>query len=141
MPCNKQLDAFEHSLKGDPNAPLYLRMSSIGQIAALFSFLAVLIGSCVTIYHYIKKALNKLFAEQLKAIDKRMDDLDKRIDAVDNNSCKNYLVTFLSDVEKDERIDEIEKERFYEQYEHYTKQGGNSYIKHKVEKLKSEGKL
>lgn len=114
---------------------------TLGQIAALFSFLAGLIGACVTIYHYIKKALNDLFNKQLEAIDKRMDDLDKRVDAVDLNSCKNYLVAFLSDIEKGETIDEIEMERFCEQYEHYTKHGGNSYIKHKIEKLKSEGKL
>ena len=114
---------------------------TLGQIALVAAFLVGLIGSCVTIYHYIKKALNKLFAEQLKAIDKRMDDLDNRVDAVDSNSCKNYLVTFLSDVEKGKAIDEIETERFYEQYEHYIKCGGNSYIKHKVEKLKADGKL
>ena len=56
-------------------------------------------------------------------------------------ACKNYLVSFLSDVEKDELTDEIERERFWEQYQHYTEHGGNSYIKRKVEKLKSEGKL
>lgn len=56
-------------------------------------------------------------------------------------ACKNYLVSFLSDVEKNHPIDETERERFWEQYQHYTEHGGNSYIKRKVEHLQSEGKL
>ena len=43
--------------------------------------------------------------------------------------------------EQDEPIDEIERERFWEQYEHYVKCGGNSYIQRKVENLKQAGKL
>lgn len=107
---------------------------TLGQIAEVFAFFAALIASCGVIYHFIKKALNKLFAEQLEAI-------NKRVDTIDLNACKNYLVMFLSNVERGEKIDEIELERFYEQYEYYTNHKGNSYIKHKVEKLKQEGKL
>ena len=46
-----------------------------------------------------------------------------------------------ADVEQNKIIDEVEKERFYETYEHYTKLGGNSYIHDKVESLKKAGKL
>ncbi len=114
---------------------------TLGQIAAAFLFISGLIVACGTIYHFIKKALNKLFEGQIQEFDKRMNTLEKRIDRVDLESCKNYLVNFLSDVERGKELDEIELERFYEEYEHYIDAGGNSYIKHKVEKLKSEGKL
>lgn len=114
---------------------------TLGQIAVLFTVIAGFITSIGVIHQRIEKQLRKLFEEQLQAFDTKMNVLEERMDAVDLNSCKNYLVRFLSDVEKGEKIDEIELERFFEQYKHYTDHGGNSYIKHKVEKLKSEGKL
>ena len=40
-----------------------------------------------------------------------------------------------------QKIDEVEKERFYEVYKDYRGLGGNSYIQHKVDKLQKEGKL
>lgn len=114
---------------------------TIGQIAVSAAFIAGLIGACGTIYHFIKKALNKLFKDQTKAFNDRLDTLEERVDRNNLESCKNYLVYFLSDVDHGEEIDDIQLERFYEEFEHYSKAGGNSYIKHKVEKLKAEGKL
>ena len=38
-------------------------------------------------------------------------------------------------------IAEIETERFWEQYEHYKKMDGNSYIKEWVAKLQKKGWL
>ena len=38
-------------------------------------------------------------------------------------------------------LDDISKQRFYEQYEHYTRLGGNSYVSSEVERLRKEGKL
>lgn len=114
---------------------------TLGQIAVAFAFIAGLIGACGTIYHFIRKALNKLFTDQLKAFDNRLDVLETRVDRNNLESCKNYLVYFLSDVDHGKEVDEIELSRFYEEYEFYCKAGGNSYIKHKYEKLKAEGKL
>ena len=56
-------------------------------------------------------------------------------------NCKNFLVSFLARCDRGEYIDEIEKERFWEQYEHYRELGGNAYIGNKVESLRKEGKL
>ena len=44
-------------------------------------------------------------------------------------------------IEQNNKVDEVEKERFYEVYRDYKELGGNSYIQHKVEKLQKEGKL
>ena len=57
------------------------------------------------------------------------------------DNAKNYLVPFLSKVERGEPCDEIELERFHEEYTFYTNHGGNSYIKSRVAKLQKEGKL
>lgn len=96
-------------------------------------FVAYLVA-LITGVKYLKKTLGEW-------IDKALKPVNESIKEVDMNACKNYLVSFLSDVEKDKTIDEIEKERFWEQYEHYQKIGGNSYITRKVEALKNEGKL
>lgn len=109
--------------------------------ASIAGALLILIGS-------MKKILNKLFAEQMKpfeakieAVSKDMEEITKRLDKVDMNSTKNFLVRCLSDMERGEQMSEIEKERFGEQYDFYTAHAGNSYIKTRVERLKAEGKL
>lgn len=75
-----------------------------------------------------------------KAIASAFRPIDKKIDNVDLNSTKNFLVRCIADMDRHE-IDSVTRMRFYEQYEHYQKLGGNSYIKDEVERLKKEGKL
>lgn len=94
---------------------------------------------------YLKKNLKiwiaKALEEQLESIDKDMKCLKSRLDKVDMEGCKNYLVRCIAEMEHGHQISETELERFWEQYEHYEKIGGNSYIMRKVEQLKSDGKL
>lgn len=96
-----------------------------------------------------KSILNK---ELIKPFNDRIDNLEKsrveqhedtinRINNVQLYSDKNFLVRFLADIEQGNKVDEVEKERFYEVYRDYRELGGNSYIQHKVEKLQKEGKL
>lgn len=73
--------------------------------------------------------------------DRRIDDLSESIENVDRNSCRNFIVTFLSSVENDEPVGETETVRFWKLYKRYKDFGGNGYIAAKVEKLQSEGKL
>ena len=71
-----------------------------------------------------------------KIIDKGFAPVYKKIDDIDLNQCKNYLVTFLKSVEKGEKMDDAEKQRAYEVYDHYIKElKGNSYIHDKWQKL------
>ena len=114
---------------------------TLGQIGTVLAFLATLITSVGVIYAWLSKKIDKSFQTHLDPLYQRMDETDKRIKQVDNENCKNYLVTFLSDMERGKEPEEIELKRFYEQYDHYTENGGNSYIKHKVEKHKADGKL
>lgn len=114
---------------------------TLEQIGLAVAFLVALITGVLYLIKQLKTLMKQLLKEQLDSIDERLDDLKDRLDEVDMQSCKNYLVTYLSNVEQGKTIEEIERERFWEQYQHYTKTGGNSYIKHKVEKMVSEGKL
>ena len=84
------------------------------------------------------QTLNPVVKKAIKAVIKPLED---KIDAYGSDNAKNYLVPFLSKVVRGEPIDEIELERFHEEYEFYLKHGGNSYVKSRVDKLIKEGKL
>lgn len=114
---------------------------TIGDIGLVVGFLVALVSGIAYLLKQIKTWISKAFKDEFEPINKKIDSLQERVEQVDMGAVKNYLVTFLSDVEKESLIDEIERERFWEQYEHYKKIGGNSYIERKVEQLKSEGKL
>lgn len=107
---------------------------TIGQIGGIITLLVGLISGV----GYLSQSTKKWIRTALKD---QMDGIEARLDKVDIESTKNYLVTFLSDLERGKNIDEIECERFHEQYEHYQSLGGNSYIKDKVDRLKNKGLL
>lgn len=114
---------------------------TLGDIAAALVFLVALGGSIAAVMHFIDKALKKLFQEQMDQIAERLDKQEATIKKIDLENCKNFLVSYLAKVEHDGRADEIETQRFWEEYGHYIDCGGNSYIKHQVERLKAAGKL
>ena len=97
---------------------------------------ASLITAVTTICTFIQKAINKSLEKTLKSIDKRIDELDKKIEELDRNQCKNYLVTFLNAKKKGLQMTEIENQRAYEVYDHYTFYlKGNSWLHDDWEKL------
>lgn len=97
-------------------------------------FIVALCGGMYAIYRGVKRGIKKLLEEEFEA-------LNKRIDSIDMETTKNFLVRFLADVEKGTVVTEIERERFWEQYEHYLKMDGNSYVKEWVAKLQKKGWL
>lgn len=103
---------------------------TLDDIARVAAFLVALGGSVAAIIRGVKTAVGKL-----------LEPLAKQIRDVDLENCKNFLVTFLASCERGEAHDQIELERFHEEFAHYQKLGGNSYIKDKVEKLRTAGKL
>ena len=102
---------------------------TLGQISNLMVWVLGFGGSTIAIITAIKKAVASAFKP-----------INSKIDNVDMNSTKNFLVRCIADMERHE-IDQVTKMRFYEQFEHYQKLGGNSYITSEVERLKKEGKL
>lgn len=114
---------------------------TIGQVAVVVTFLVGLFSGIGYLLTKIKELIAKSLEDQLEAIDSKINVLGDQIAAVDMNATKNFLVARLTEIEHGHELDEIEAERFFEQYEHYHKIGGNSYISQKVDKLKAAGKL
>lgn len=103
---------------------------TLGDLARWAAFAVALGGSIAAIIRGVNKAVGKL-----------LEPVVKQIESVDRENCKNFIVTFLAETERGQEHDQIELERFHEQFEHYKSIGGNSYIKAKAEKLKAAGKL
>jgi hypothetical protein len=111
-----------------------LKDITLGEIAVGLAFIVALIASVKSLRKDIKTWIKEVMKEEIAP-------LKKSVEETDLENCKNYLVTFLSELERGEPKDEIEYQRFWEQYERYTKKGGNTYVMHRVEMLKSINKL
>ena len=114
---------------------------TLGVLSATVIFLAGLIGGIKYLKSVLKESLIDMFKDQFKALNDKLDNLDTKIDRVDLQSCKNFLVRFLADAERGNVTHLSEEQRFWEEYEHYLDFGGNSYIREWTERLKKEGKL
>lgn len=114
---------------------------TLQDISLAITFMVGFIGGVGFLYKSIKGFLEKIITEQFEPFQKSLDELKDNVEKVDMESCKNFLVRCLGDFENGKIISDIEQERFWEEYEHYLSKGGNSYVKHRVEKLQAEGKL
>ena len=81
-------------------------------------------------------AVGVIISKFNKVFDKKLEPINDSIKTLDEATCKNYLVTFLKGVEKGEEMDEVEIERAYEVYDHYSNVlHKNGYIHSKWKKL------
>lgn len=103
---------------------------TLGQIQTWMVFGIGFVGAIVTIVKAVKTAVNQAF-----------EPINKRMDEIDMNATKNYLVQTLTDIDRNGFVDGVSKARLYEQYEHYQKLGGNSYIKDEFDRLKKQNKI
>ena len=126
-----------------------ITLADVSNLLQWAAGLAIAVGA---LYKGLKHWLNGMFKEQMENFDKQMKELSDKVDGVDKTlsdridksdmeSCKNFLVRCIADLERGEAMSETEKERFKEQFDHYKENNGNSYIKDKVERLKAEGAL
>ena len=98
---------------------------TLGQIATILAFIVGLIGSVKYLSKEIKNQVNKT-----------LEPINNSIKELDVGQCKNYLVRYLKDVEQKNKLDEVEVERAYEIYDHYTNDlKQNSYIHKRWEEL------
>ena len=119
---------------------------TLGDFSAALALIAGIIASCGVIYGFLAKFMKKNLTESLRPIEKKIDNLSAKVSSVDVDNTKNFLVEFLSKFdcvgEHCPVITDEELQRFWEQYDHYTKDlGMNSYIHEKVDRLKKQGKL
>ena len=114
---------------------------TLGEIGLFVTFVVGLVSGGL----YLKTNLQGWISKSLKGnfdeLKDQIQSLKRHVDEVDQENCKNFLVRFLADVETGREVDEVVLMRFWEEFEHYVNNGGNSYIKDKVEKLKAQGKL
>ena len=130
---------------------MILNMTVGEAIAALVAIVAGLVGLIKGLEYLFTKAgraaskwVQKELAPtnaKIDALGRRIEEVDKKVDASELEDCKNFLVGFLSDIKLGQRVAEVERERFHETYERYKALGGNSYIRTEVERLKKAGKL
>lgn len=103
---------------------------TIGQIGAFLTFLVGFISAVI----YLSNLLKKVLIKALKPINESIKELDV-------SQCKNFLVRFLADIEQNNPIDEVERERAYEIYDHYTNDlKQNSYIHKRWQELMEKEK-
>ena len=111
---------------------------TLNQIAAGMALLVALVTGGIYLFDRFKKGIEKILDDKFKALNARIDDIEGKIDRVDMETCKNFLVRFLADVENGTVILPQEDQRFWEEYKHYIDAGGNSYIQEWVDRLKKK---
>ena len=114
---------------------------TLGQSAATIGLLAGLITGFGVITKLVGRTASKWLTANLKPILDKLDTIDRRLDAFDEDRCKDYIVVFLAKIDNGHQPSETELERFYENYDRYTGLGGNSYVKTEVQRLSAAGKL
>lgn len=121
---------------------------TLGMIEEALLIIVSIVGSVLLIMGKITNALKKTIQdemkpvnEKIKALEGKIDTLAEKVDEVDKNSTKDFLVARLGEVERGGYLDDITRQRFYEELERYERLGGNSYIHARYEELKKQGKI
>ncbi len=102
---------------------------TVGDISKFLAFVVSLLTSIFYLNNIITKTINKT-----------LEPLNKRIDELEMNYIKTDLVNFMSQAENN-MVSKEQSMRAHELYDKYTKNGWNSYVHEKWEKLKEEGKI
>ena len=103
--------------------------------------LGAVLGSQIII-ELLKLFFQRKDKKEESPIIKELADIKREVRFIDKATCKNFLVRCLADFEKENEMSEVEIERFWEQYDHYTNElKENTYIKEWTERLKGEGKI
>lgn len=118
-----------------------LEQVTLGQVLMSITFILSIALGVNKIKGIFDNWVKKELQPSLTPLTEKIDKIEQQLEQLRLESCKNDLVLFLADIERNEIADEVAIQRFHEQYDFYTSHGGNSYIHRKYEKLKSEGKL
>ena len=114
---------------------------TLGQIGAFLGLIAGIITSGGVIIALMQRVLKKTIKNELEPMSIQIGKISEDVKSLDTNQCKNFLVRFLADVEQGNELDEVEKERAYEVYDHYTNDlKQNSYIHKRWNELMEKGK-
>lgn len=120
---------------------MLIEQISLGQIIVSLTFIIGIITTRKKIKEIVDEWFKEKLSPKIDPIGKNINELSKKIDDLELETYKSYLVLFMAQVERGEKPDEVEIQLFDEIYEKYTKKGGNSYIHRKYNKLVEEGKF
>lgn len=127
---------------------MFANITVVEAVVAILAFVAGLVAFLKGVEYLWKKTVglvHKWFSEGLEAgfepINQKLSELTTDTQQLRLSVCKNYIVRFLADLEQGQAVDEVERQRFYENYDLYISLGGNSYLKDKVERMRKEKKL
>ena len=87
---------------------------TLGQAFNAIKFIVEFGGIIITVIFAVKKTLNKQLEPLNKKIDEVKEEFHNKIDSLDMNDCKNFLVRFLADVERGQHMDEVEIKRAHD---------------------------
>lgn len=107
---------------------------TVGEILKWIGIVAGAIGSIGVIMKTVSNWLNKSLGAAIKP-------LESKIDNIDMNVCKNYVIEYLGEEMRGVNHTDTETRLFWDNYDRYIARGGNSYVKETVERLKKEGKI
>lgn len=114
---------------------------SLGQIAAIITFLGIFIGAITSVITFSKIFIKNI----LNPVNQKIDHLEEVSMNSRNNIelelIKMILVNFINDVEQGSIKSPMQKQNIYELYERYKTLGGNTYIIEMWEKLINERKI
>lgn len=115
---------------------------TIGQVAAAVAFLVALGVGFKTLKDWTVTAIKAAVKEELGQLSGEIKELRTELKKEDKEKTKNFLVARLNEIENGETWSDIERQRFYEQYDHYTNDlNGNTYIKTAVKKYEDAGSI
>lgn len=123
------------------SSPIIFEQITLGQILISATFI---VGFITTISKF-KTIVNDWFRDKLSPkvdpLYTKIDEISNKVDSLEMDSYKRYLVLTMTNIERGEKLDEVEQALFDEMYKKYTEHGGNSYIQRKHKKLEEAGKL
>lgn len=115
---------------------------TLGQIAAGGGFLVALVLAYRQLKTWTVEAIKSTIKDELGDLKDSIKGLKAELKKEDKEKTKNFIVARLSEIERGQEWSDIERQRFYEQYDHYTQDlNGNTYIKTAVEQYEKEGKI
>lgn len=115
---------------------------SLGDLSNVLVFIAGILTAGGTIAGFMSKRFGKIMEQHLQPLNDKIDGLSEQIDKVDIDNTKNYLQQAISAIDAGAKLDNAAKERFWENYDHYTNDLNlNSWVHKEVERLEKENKL
>lgn len=115
---------------------------TLGDISNVLIFIAGILTSGGAIAGFMSRRFGKVMKDELRPLNEKIDDLSLQVKQVDIDNTKNYLQQSISAIDAGEKLDTAARERFFENYDHYTNDLNlNSWVHKEVDRLEKEGKI